>query len=838
MSSGNKYTYDEVLKASIEYFGGDELAAKVFADKYALQDRKGQFDELSPVDMHHRLANEFSRIENKYSNPMSKDEIFKLFDKFEYICPQGSPMSGIGNPYQIQSISNCFVVESPYDSYGGILKTDQELAQISKRRGGVGVSISTIRPKGLSTANAAKSTDGIAGYMERFSNTIREVGQSGRRGALMITCSIHHPEVRTFINIKKNLKKVTGANISLQLSDEFMNAVKNNTDYELRWPVDSKEPVVSKMVNAKEVWGEIISAAHAMAEPGILFWDTAIKRTPADIYTDVGYGSICCNPCAELILSKNDSCRLLLLNLLSYVKNPFLKNSSFDYKLFNEHAQKAQRLMDDMIDLELEAIDKILTKINLDPEPQNIKQIELDLWENIRIACENGRRTGTGITGLGDCLAALNIKYGSDKSIQTTEKIYKELAIGCYISTCILAKERGAFPAFDRKKESGHEFLDQIWKASPEAFAIYEKYGRRNIALTTTAPTGSVSMQTRTTSGIEPVYLLSYIRRKKINPTDKNASVDFVDQMGDSWQEFTVYHPGVKRWMEATGDTDITKSPYHEATSNDIDWLASVKLQGVAQKWTCHAISKTCNLPAETSIETVKDVYMAAWEAGCKGFTVYRDGCRSGVLLSEDQHKKQNYDPNARPENVEHVMAPKRPEELICDIKKAKITEKGQSEGWTIFVGLLNGKPYEIFGGLSKYVDIPNKYKSGKIIKNGKIDGVTSYNLTVGDGDDQMTIKNIASVFENPIHGAFTRTISLALRHGCPVQFILEQLQKDKHSEMTSFSRVMARVLKQYIKDGTKSSSDKTCPECKKEDSIIYSEGCLRCNVCSYSKCS
>lgn len=824
------YTYKQVLENSIDYFNGDELAAKVFTDKYALQNDKGEYLENTPKDMHKRLAKEFARIEGKYPNPMTEEEIFTLLDKYKYIVAQGSPMSAIGNPYHIQSLSNCFVVESPRDSYGGILKTDQELAQISKRRGGVGVNISTIRPKGLATANAAKTTDGIGIFMERFSNTIREVGQSGRRGALMITCSVHHPEVMTFINIKKDLKKVTGANISLQLSDEFMMAVKKNEKYQLRWPVDTDKPIISEWINAKEIWDEIIAAAHQSAEPGILFWDTSLRRTPSDIYSDCGYKSISTNPCSELILSREDSCRLLLLNLVGYVKQPFKQNAKFDFNLFSEHCQKAQRLMDDMIDLELECIDRIISKIEQDPEPKEIKAIELNLWKNVKIACENGRRTGTGITGIGDCIAMLNLKYGSDASIELVEKIYKTLAINCYKSTCIMAGERGPFPVFSHEKEKGHEFLEQLWKEDQELHKLYKKHGRRNIALLTTAPAGSVSTQTQTTSGIEPAYLLEYKRRKKINPSDKNARIDFIDHLGDKWQEFVVYHHGVKQWMEITEESDIKKSSYWSSTSNDIDWLASVKLQGVAQKWTCHAISKTCNLPSTATKELVSEVYMAAYDAGCKGFTVYRDGCRTGVLLSNDKQISEE-----RPLSIKKSFAPKRPEALLCDIKKVKI----QGAQWTMFIGLFDEKPYEIFGGLSKYVDIPNKYKTGKIVKNGKVEGITTYNLIIGENDDQMLIKDLANVFENANYGAFTRTISLSLRHGAPVQFIVEQLQKDKYSDITSFSKVLSRVLKQYIADGTVSSGEKVCPSCKKENTLVYQEGCLRCinHECGFSRC-
>lgn len=823
-----KYAYQEVLQKSTEYFDGDELAAKVFADKYALQDNNGNFFELTPEDMHNRLSDEFARIEKKYKNSISKEVIFKALDKYKYIIPQGSPMSGIGNSNQIQSISNCFVLESPEDSYAGIMFTDQEEAHIMRRRGGVGFDISNIRPKGLTTNNAAKTTDGIGIFMERFSTTCREVAQGGRRGALMLSISVHHPEIMTFINIKKDLKKVTGANISIRVSDEFMNAVKNKEEVQLRWPVDSTNPTIVNMVQATDIWDALISSAHSSAEPGILFWDTAEKYTPSDIYKDFGYKSTSTNPCGEIILSPNDSCRLLTLNLLSFVNNPFTNKAKFDFKLFNEYTMLAQRLMDDLIDLELECIEKILLKIEKDPENDSIKKIELDLWNKIKLACINGRRTGTGITALGDTLASLNIIYGSEESIKMTEDIYKALALGCYRSTVELAKERGSFPIFNHELEKGHPFLQRIWDEDANLYKEYLKYGRRNIALTTTAPTGSVSTQTQSTSGIEPAYLLSYVRRKKINPTDKDARVDFTDDMGDKWQEFTVYHHGVKRWMDATGETDISKSPYHNATSNEIDWKASVKMQGVAQKWICHAISKTCNLPNNVSVDLVKDVYMSAWEEGCKGFTVYRDGCRTGVLVSEEEHKKQNNkDSDGRPLKLEWSGSPKRSNELDCDICKVKIS----GENWTIFVGKMNELPYEIFGGLSKYVDIPNKYKTGKIVKSNK-----TYDLITGNDDDKLLIKDIPNVFDNTVYSAFTRTISLSLRHGASPQYVAEQLMKDKNGDLTSFSKVVARVLKSYIKDGTK-SSEKTCPSCNKSNSLIYQEGCLSCVNCSYSKC-
>jgi len=825
------FTYSQVFEASTEYFGGDQFSAKVFVDKYALQDLSGAYLELTPADMHHRLAKEFARVESKYPNPMSEEEIFNLLDHYKYIVPQGSPMFGIGNNYYVQSLGNCFVVESPYDSYGGILKTDQEMVQLMKRRAGVGTDIANIRPKGLPTKNAAKTTDGIAVFMDRFSNTCREVAQFGRRGALMLSNHINHPEIETFINIKQDNKRVTGANVSVRITDKFMNAVKNKEDFTLQWPVESEEPSITKVVKANDIWNQIIDCAWASAEPGILFWDHIIDNSPADIYAKEypNFKTQSTNPCGELPLGL-DSCRLLVVNLLSFVKNPFTKKAKFDYELYSDVCQKAQRLMDDLVDLEIEKIERIIEKIKNDPEPEAVKQIELNMWQQFLKSCIMGRRTGTGITALGDCLAALGIKYGSKQSIEMTDNIYKQLMINAYKSSCIMAGERGAFPIFNSVMEKGHPFITHVLSQDKDLEKLYKSHGRRNVSLLTTAPTGSVSTQTQTTSGIEPVYMLSYVRRKKITHNDKSARVDFVDAMGDSWQEFTVYHHGVKQWMDITGETDITKSPYYGATSNEIDWIASVDLQAAAQQHIDHSISKTCNLPENATKELVSRVYMRAWEKGCKGFTVYRDKCRDGVLISVPTDKIVD----GRPSDVALSMAPKRPIELPCDIKKAKIN----GEGWTIFVGLLNGKPYEIFGGLSKYIDIPNKFKMGKLSKNGKVDDLTIYNLILGEGDDQMTVKDIANVFENGNFGAFTRTISLALRHGTPVQFVVEQLQKDKHSDITSFSKVIARVLKNYIVDGTTSTAQRKCPACNKENSFAYQENCLTCMSCQYSKCS
>tara|TARA_A100001011_G_scaffold400073_1_gene512140 strand:- start:4921 stop:7446 length:2526 start_codon:yes stop_codon:yes gene_type:complete len=839
------YDYDEAYAASLEYFKGDELATSVFLGKYALQDKQGNYLEKTPVDMHKRMARELARIEAKYPNPMNRHEIYGLFKDFRYVVPQGSPMSGIGNDTKIQSLSNCFVVEAPCDSYAGILKTDQELAQIAKRRGGIGFDISTIRPRGLSTANAAKTTDGIEVFMERFSNTCREVAQGGRRGALMLTISVHHPQVMDFIKIKRDLTKVTGANISVRVTDEFMNAVKHGDRYQLRWPVESiaeggGQPEVEEQILAREVWDALIEGAHASAEPGVLFWDTAKSMTPSDIYEDEGFGSVSTNPCGEIVLSPYDSCRLMLVNLVSFVENPWTKSAEFDYGKFANIVQKAQRLMDDMIDLEIEHVDKILNKIESDPEPDDVKFYEKNLWKKIKDAAVRGRRTGLGITGLGDALAMLGIQYGSEKSVEVTEEIYKWLALNSYESSILLAKERGSFPIWDFEKEDKHPFLDRvISELLPERIEDYAKYGRRNIANTTTAPAGSVSVLTQTTSGIEPAYMLHYKRRKKINPNDKTASVDFVDDLGDKWSEFIVYHHKFKEWIESTDpdcewDKDspeaaVSHSPYSCATATEINWVNKVKMQAAAQKWICHAISNTTNLPADIDVETVKRVYMMGWETGCKGVTVYRDGSRSGVLVSNES---KNEEKDRGEIKFVDVSAPKRPETLNCEIHH--VTIKG--EKWTVLIGLLQGRPYEVIGGLSEYVEIPKKYKYGKIRKRPRKTALSKYDLFFGEGEDELIIKDVVSVFSNPNHGGYTRQLSLSLRHGAPIQYVVEQLQKDKEADMFSFSKVIARCLKKYIPDGTV-GGDKYCDACGAEDSLVYQEGCVTCKACGASKC-
>ena len=817
----------------VEYFGGDELAADVF-NKYALRDVTGERLEVLPTDTFRRLAKEFARIESKYPNPLSEDEIFGLLDGFKKVVPQGSPLSGIGNPYQLQSLSNCFVIDQPHDSYGGILFADQEQVQIMKRRGGVGMDVSNIRPKGQPTTNAARTTDGIGVFMERFSNSTREVAQGGRRGALMLTIDCRHPEIETFIDIKRDLKKVTGANISIRFTDEFMQAVENNTGFCLRWPVEAhpEDAEIVKMVDAKQVWDKFVDAAWASAEPGALFWDTVVNQGIVDNYRDVGYKTISTNPCGEIPLSPYDSCRLMVVNLTSFVLNPFTSNAKFDYDNFTSVVGKAQRLMDDLVDLEIECVDRILEKIEKDPQPESVKRIERDLWTKIRAAGLNGRRTGLGVTGLGDALAALTVRYGSQLSIEMTEAIYQHLAIGAHRSSCQLAAERGAFPVFDYSKEKDHPYLTRVMSAcGVETQNKWQTTGRRNIALTTTAPVGSISCLTQTTSGIEPAFLLSYKRRRKITQGDTKSVADYVDPMGDKWQEYTVYHHWFKKWMDATGKSDPKESPYWGGTANDIDWSKSVEIQAAAQKWIDHSISKTCNLPNSATKETVNDVYLKAWKTGCKGFTVYRDGCRTGVLIATDEKKEE------KPKTSD--TRPTRPKELPCDIHRVNVKdETGKTQSWMVLVGLKGGAPYEVFSGLANHIEVPKKTKTGTLIKNGKVNGIATYNLRVPvSADDEILFRDVVNLFANPTQGAFSRTISLALRHDVPVNFVVDQLQKDKDSDMFAFARCIARVLKGYIPDGTKSTSEKKCKECG-SDQVFYMEGCLTCQSCGSSKCS
>lgn len=822
------YKKNEVIEESLKYFGGDNLAADVVT-KYLLRVPDGDFIEKSPDEMHRRLARELHRAESKYPNPLTEEEIYQLLKDFRYLVPQGSPMSAIGNPHQIQSLSNCFVIDQPEDSYGGILLADQEQVQIMKRRGGVGFDISKIRPRGVVTSNAARTTDGIGVFMERFSNSTREVAQGGRRGALMLTIDCRHPEIDTFLNIKRDLTKVTGANISVRFTDDFLKAAEKGEQYTLRWPVASPlaEAKITRVVNAKEIWDQFVDSAWASAEPGAMFWDTVQRTTPADIYIEEGFSSISSNPCAEIVLCPYDSCRLMALNLSSFVNDPFTPRAEFDFGLFSEVVAKSQRLMDDLVDLEIEAVDRIREKIASDPQSLHVKRVESELWEKIRDKATKARRTGLGITALGDTLAMLGLRYGSDESIAKTEEIYRQMSLAAHESSIIMAKERGAFPIFDYQKEKDHEYLNSIiGQLSPQMVEFWAQYGRRNIALTTTAPTGSVSCLTQTTSGIEPAYLLSYKRRRKlVSNTDAGVVPDFVDASGDKWQEYTVYHHNFKRWMDVTGRVAVEESPYHNSTSNDIDWMKSVEIQAAAQRWIDHSISKTCNLPNSATKELVSQVYMAAWKSGCKGFTVYRDGCRNGVLVQETKKEEKVKSENS-------VF--KRPKELPCEIHRVNI--KGES--WLVLVGLKDGNPYEIFCGVAENIEVPKKSKIAFITKNGKKDGVATYNLKVPVGnDDEVVFKDIVNLFANPTHSAFTRTLSLTLRHQIPINFIVEQLQKGKNEDMFSFSRVLARVLKTYIPDGTKSTGDKVCLSCG-SNSLVYMEGCVTCQSCGSSKCS
>lgn len=833
------YSKEEVYEATLEYFDGDQLAASTWIGKYALtttvQDEK-LWLEKTPEDMHRRIAREFARIEAKYPNPLSEEEIFGLLERFRYIIPQGSPMSGIGNTERLQSLGNCFVTMPPADSYGGILYSDQQLAQLMKRRAGVGLDISNLRPRGIPTANAAETSDGIGVFMERYSNTCREVGQNGRRGAEMITCSIHHPEVQRFIEIKNELSecrncghgerdKVTGANVSVKISDAFMRAVEADEDYRQCWPVDADTPQLERWVSASEVWDTIIHNAWASAEPGVLFWDNVITNSVPDIYASIDprFKTTSTNPCGEIPLGL-DSCRLLVVNVLSFVVNPYTNNAFFNVEKFREVVAKGQRLMDDLIDLEIEHIDRILAKIDEDPEEEHLKRVERDMWQGFRETASLGRRTGLGVTAIGDTLAALGIPYGSQTSIDMVEDIYRHLSLAARHSSCDLAQERGAFPlhSFELEKKADNPYLQRLWNEDPSLCEKEMRNGRRNIAILTTAPTGSVSILTQTTSGIEPLFSFSYTRKKKINASDgEDVRVDEVDASGDKWQHFEVLEHGPRRWSEITGKSNEEESPYYQATSADIDWVNRVKIQAAAQKWIDHSISSTVNLPEDVDEETVKTIYMTAWKAGCKGITIYRDGCRDGVLVTNKEHFHQH-------------DAPKRQESLTCEIHRSRVVENGVGTDWILIVGLMEGKPYEVFGGLCGDIDIPRKITEGTMIKRSLKTG-SKYDLHYEDGGEEKKVADVVSVFNNPNRGVFTRFVSLSLRHGTPIQYVVDQLLKDKNADLYSFHKVVARILKKYIPDGSK-SSHKGCPQCGASE-LKYQEGCLSCVMCGWTKC-
>lgn len=825
----NRITYsrDEALNESIKYFNGDTVAASVFVDKYALKSKNGKFLEINPDQMLRRISKEFARIEKtKFKTPLSEEEIYDHIKDFNRIVFQGSPMFGVGNNEQIISLSNCFVVDSPIDSYGSILKCDEELAQISKRRGGVGVDISNLRPKNTPVNNAAITSTGTTSWMERYSNTIREVGQNNRRGALMLTIDINHPDIEDFISIKNDPTKVTGANISVKITDKFMTAVKNNTDFTLQYPtnVPLEDAIIKKTIKAKDLWDKIIYSAWFRAEPGLLFWDRMKNYNIVDCYKDYGFETKSTNPCSEIGLSAYDSCRLMVLNLFSYVKNPFLDNAYFDYDALYKDGMIIQRLMDDMIDLELEKIDGIISKIMSDPESIDIKSRELILWENIKNACFKGRRTGTGFVGIGDVFAALNVGYATEESIKIMTDIQRTIMLSTFRSSCDMAKELGTFPIWNPELEQKSEFLNMI---KDEDYNLYQdliKYGRRNIALLTCAPTGSVSLLTQTTSGIEPLFMLEpYIRRKKINHADNKAKVDFIDQNGDKWEECLIYHNKLKMWMDITGNNNIHDSPYNGYCSHNINWQQSVKLQAAAQKYIDHSISKTVNLPENISIEEVEKIYMTAYESGCKGMTIYRDNCRTGVLISQSN--------NSEPKNnkINKTTAIKRPK--ILNAEYHKIVLKGIK--YIVFIGFLEEDAYEIFISYntlnSDNKEVFSSHGKGIIEKSKRGE---YYYIEDSIGSIKITHEN----FNDEDTDALTRLISVALRHGADISFIVHQLEKVNGGLLQSPSKVINRILKKYIKDGTKVHGEK-CPQCELENTIERQEGCIICKNCGYSKC-
>jgi len=813
------HSYEDAFKKSLEYFDGDDLAAKVFLDKYALKDHDNNLLEETPTDMHWRIAKEFARIEkNKFKKPLSEKEIFDLLDKFKRITVQGSPMYAIGNKYQYVSAGNCFVIPSPLDSLLSILYTDSQIAQITCRRGGVGWSISNLRPKGLPVQNAAKTTSGAIEFMKRFSNTIREIGQFGRRGASLQSISCYHPDISEFIKIKQDLTQVTGSNISIEFTDEFMEAVVDDKEIELKFPVNSNNPQIRKKIKAKEIWNEFVHSAWKTAEPGCMFISKVHKESPGVPYGHVETSS---NPCGEQYLPPYASCRLLLINLYSYVKNPFTKNAVFDFDLFSKDVKLMQRLGDDLVDIEIECVDRIINKINSDPEPLEIKQIGIDLWQNIKRVAIEDRRTGCGLTGLGDTIAALGIIYGSEESIKFAGDMQKKFALSAYESSIDMAEEIGAFPLFDAKKDSQSLFIQKIAKASPEIFNKMQKFGRRNMVLLTIAPAGSVSCLTQTTSGLEPVFQLNYMRRKKGNPGDSQFRSDFVDQSGDHWMHFNVHHHGFRKWSEITKETNVQKSPYYKSTANEIDWKGRVKMQSALQLWTDNSISTTINIAEDTSEDVVSQIYLESWKLGCKGMTIYRNNCRSGVLV-DVQKPPQNQQSN----NLTKTKSPKRPESLSAEIHHFTLNK----QRYYVVVGLWeDGSPYEIFTGINHNDDgeiiIPKSVKNGNIIKHerGKysfICGESQWHLTNGHNDDTAD--------------SLTRLISCALRHGASIEFVCSQLEKTK-GLMFSFSKALYRALKKYIKDGS-SKPGETCPQCKTE-SLIYSSGCTTCSNCGFSKC-
>lgn len=845
------YTYNEAFEASKKYFEGDELAARVWATKYALKDSQGNYFELTPDDMHRRIAREIARIERKYKNPMDEQLLFDLMNHFRYLVPQGSPMAGIGNNLQVGSLSNCFVIglNGEPDSYGGIIKIDEEQVQLMKRRGGVGHDLSHLRPKGAEVKNSALTSTGLVPFMERYSNSTREVAQDGRRGALMLTVSVKHPDSEAFVDAKMTEGKITGANVSLKIDDAFMHAAIEGKEYTQQYPIHAENPKYTQKIDATTFWNKIIHNAWQSAEPGVLFWDTIIRESLPDCYADLGFKTVSTNPCGEIPLCPYDSCRLLAINLYSYVENPFTPNAKFNFSKFKEHVMYAQRMMDDIIDLEMEKIETIIAKIEADPETDEVKATELNLWKKIKDKTSQGRRTGVGTTAEGDMIAAMGLTYGTEEATKFSVEVHKTLALAAYRSSVMLASERGAFPVFDYKREVNNPFMNRLKEADSELYDLMVKYGRRNIACLTIAPTGTTSILTQTTSGIEPVFLPVYKRRRKVNANDKEVRVDFVDESGDAFEEYVVYHPKFITWMNINGievkdnytqeqiDEIVAKSPYYKATSNDVDWLNKVKMQGAVQKWVDHSISVTINLPNDVSEEMVNKLYVEAWKSGCKGCTVYRDGSRSGVLISLKNEKKkttENAVPNPADENG--FVTHKRPIELDADV----VRFQNNKEKWIAFIGLIDGKPYEIFTGIAdddEGIFCPKSVSKGKIIKVIDENGQKRYDFQfVNKRGFKTTIEGLSEKF-NPEFWNYAKLISGVLRYRMPIAQVLKlvgSLELDNQS-INTWKVGVERALKKYLPNGEKASGQ-TCPNCGQE-SLVYQEGCLICTNCGTSRC-
>ena len=848
MEKNKTYTFDEAFRASMEYFGGDELAARVWANKYALKDSYGNIFEQTPTDMHWRIAREVARIENHYPNPLTEQQVFELLDHFRYIVPAGSPMTGIGNDHQVASLSNCFVIglDGDADSYGAVMLMDEEQVQLMKRRGGVGHDLSQLRPKGTPVNNSALTSTGVVPFMERFSNSTREVAQDGRRGALMLSISVKHPDSEAFIDAKMQEGKITGANVSVKLDDEFMQCAIDGKEYTQKFPIDSDAPIVTKKADAKKLWEKIVHNAWKSAEPGVLFWDTILRESIPDCYADLGFRTVSTNPCGEIPLCPYDSCRLLSVNLYSYVVNPFTPEAYFDFDLFKKHVALAQRIMDDIVDMEMEKIDKIIEKVKSDPQADVVKETELHLWQKIKRKSAMGRRTGVGITAEGDMLAAMNLRYGTQEATDFSVEVHKTLALAAYRSSVVMAKERGAFEVYDSEREKNNPFINRIREADPELYADMLKYGRRNIACLTIAPTGTTSLMTQTTSGIEPVFMPVYKRRRKVNPTDTDVHVDFVDESGDSFEEFIVFHHKFLTWMKINGyDTEkrytqeeldqlVEKSPYYKATANDVDWLMKVRMQGAIQKWVDHSISVTINLPNNVDEQLVNRLYVEAWRSGCKGCTVYRDGSRSGVMIAVEKKDKKKAEEKhiCEPPTVTEV----RPKELECDV----VRFQNNKEKWVAFVGLLDGYPYEIFTGLQddeEGISLPKSVSKGKIIKKMDENGKKRYDFQFENKRGyKTTVEGLSEKF-NPEYWNYAKLISGVLRYRMPIANVIKlvgQLQMDSQS-INTWKIGVERALKKYIVDGTEAKGQK-CPVCGQE-TLVYQEGCLICKNCGSSRC-